>query len=263
LFLISKLVWIVGQPLSLAFFLCAFGVLAALSGWRRSGILASAISTAILFIALFTSTGAYLVQGLEDRFPKPSGDPADLKCMIVLGGAFDTVVTTSRGGYDLNGAGDRFVEALRLAQKYPQARILVSGGDGSITGNYEGDAVISERMFAAFGLDKARLVEDKGSRTTFENAINTKALLASNGLSNCLLITSGFHMPRSMGIFRKLDIDVVPWPVDYRSNGKEYLRLDALEPTLNTGLLSTAVREWIGLVGYYFAGRTSALYPSP
>jgi uncharacterized SAM-binding protein YcdF (DUF218 family) len=140
---------------------------------------------------------------------------------------------------------------------------LVSGGDGSITGNYEGDAVISERMFAAFGLDKARLVEDKGSRTTFENAINTKALLASNGLSNCLLITSGFHMPRSMGIFRKLDIDVVPWPVDYRSNGKEYLRLDALEPTLNTGLLSTAVREWIGLVGYYFAGRTSALYPSP
>ncbi|PZM15243.1 YdcF family protein [Rhizobium tubonense] len=263
MFLISKLVWILGQPLSLAFFFVAIGLLAALLGWRWSGILASAISTAILFVALFTSAGAYLVQGLEDRFPKPSGDPADLKCMIVLGGAFDTVVTTSRGGYDLDAAGDRFVEALRLAQKFPQSRILVSGGDGSITGNYEGDAVISERMFAAFGLGKDRLIEDKDSRTTFENAINTKALLASNGLSNCLLITSGFHMPRSMGIFRKLDIPVVPWPVDYRSSGKEYLRLDASQPSLNTGLLSTAVREWIGLVGYYFAGRTSALYPAP
>jgi uncharacterized SAM-binding protein YcdF (DUF218 family) len=139
----------------------------------------------------------------------------------------------------------------------------VSGGDGSITGNYEGDAVISERMFKAFGLDSSRLVEDKDSRTTFENAINTKALLASNGMSNCLLITSGFHMPRSMGIFRKLDIDVVPWPVDYRSSGKEYLRLDASQPSLNVALLSTAVREWIGLFGYYFAGRTSELYPGP
>jgi uncharacterized SAM-binding protein YcdF (DUF218 family) len=118
-------------------------------------------------------------------------------------------------------------------------------------------------MFKAFGLDSSRLVEDKDSRTTFENAINTKALLASNGMSNCLLITSGFHMPRSMGIFRKLDIDVVPWPVDYRSSGKEYLRLDASQPSLNVALLSTAVREWIGLFGYYFAGRTSELYPGP
>jgi uncharacterized SAM-binding protein YcdF (DUF218 family) len=263
LFLISKFLWIVGQPLSIAFILCVLAVLAALLGWRRWGILATTLSAAILFVALFTSTGAYLVMGLEDRFPKPSADPADLKCMIVLGGAFDNVVTTSRGGYELNGAGDRFVEALRLAQKYPDASILVSGGDGSITGNYEGDAIVSERMFSAFGLDKARLVEDRDSRTTYENAINTKALLASNGLSGCLLITSGFHMPRSMGIFRKLDIDVVPWPVDYRSNGKEYLRLDAVEPTLNMGLLSTAVREWIGLVAYYYAGRTSALYPAP
>jgi uncharacterized SAM-binding protein YcdF (DUF218 family) len=262
-FLISKLVWILGQPLSLAFFFAALAFLAALLRWRGLGVATSALSVAILFTALFTSTGAYLVQGLEDRFPKHAGDPVDLKCMIVLGGAFDTVVTTSRGGYDLDAAGDRFVEALRLAQKYPQARILVSGGDGSITGNYEGDAVISERMFKAFGLDSSRLVEDKDSRTTFENAINTKALLASNGMSNCLLITSGFHMPRSMGIFRKLDIDVVPWPVDYRSSGKEYLRLDASQPSLNVALLSTAVREWIGLFGYYFAGRTSELYPGP
>jgi uncharacterized SAM-binding protein YcdF (DUF218 family) len=262
-FIFSKLVWIIGQPLSLAFF---FGVLAFLVGLfrRRAASLVSIfLSIAILFVALYTSTGAFLVQGLENRFPHPDGDPADLKCMIVLGGGFDSDVDTYRGGYNMNGAGDRFVEVMRLAQKYPQARILVSGGDGSITGDFLGDAVISERMFSAFGIGKDRMVEDKDSRTTFENAINTKQLLDSNGMSHCLLITSGFHMPRSVGIFRKLGIDVVPWVVDYRATGREYLRLDFTQPSLNAGLLATAVREWIGMVSYYALGRTSALYPAP
>jgi uncharacterized SAM-binding protein YcdF (DUF218 family) len=152
---------------------------------------------------------------------------------------------------------------MRLAEKYPQARILVSGGDGSITQEYLGDAVVSERMFSAFGIPRDRLVEEKDSRTTFENAINTKQLLDRNGMSNCLLITSGFHMPRSIGIFRKLGIEVVPWVVDYNTTGKEYLRLDFTQPSLNVQLLSTAVREWIGMVAYYAIGRTSALYPGP
>jgi uncharacterized SAM-binding protein YcdF (DUF218 family) len=262
-FLFSKLIWIFGQPLSAAFFFGLLGFLAGLFRWRRSSLVSVAISVVILFIALFTTTGAYLVQGLEDRFPKPAGDPADLKCMIVLGGGFDNDVDTYRGGYEMNGAGDRFVEVVRLARKYPQARILVSGGDGSITGKYLGDAVISERMFTALGIGTDRMVEDKDSRTTFENAVNTKQLLDANGMSNCLLITSGFHMPRAVGIFRKLNIDVVPWVVDYRAIGDEYLHLDFTQPSLNAQLLSTAVREWIGLVGYYIVGRTSALYPGP
>lgn len=263
MFILSKLVWIIGQPLSLAFFFCVLGFLAGLFRRRWTSIVSTFVSIAILFVALFTSTGAYMVQSLEDRFPQPSADPADLKCMIVLGGGFDTDVDTYRGGYNLSGAGDRFVEVMRLALKYPQARILVSGGDGSITGDYLGDAVISERMFSAFGIGKDRTIEEKDSRTTFENAINTKQLLDANGMSNCLLITSGFHMPRSVGIFRKLGIDVVPWVVDYRATGREYLRLDFTQPSLNAQLLSTAVREWIGMAAYYAVGRTSALYPAP
>jgi uncharacterized SAM-binding protein YcdF (DUF218 family) len=181
--------------------------------------------------------------------------------MIVLGGAFENEVNTARHGIELNAGGDRFVEALRLAQKYPQARILISGGDGSMSGVYEGDAVISARFFPLFGVTRERLLEETTSRTTFENAVNTKELLASQGLSNCLLITSGYHMPRSVGIFRKLGIDVVPWPADYRTDGHEGLGLDFTQPGRNSQNLATAIREWFGLVGYYFAGRTSAIYP--
>jgi len=261
LFLLSKLVWIIGQPLSLTFLLMLACLVALLFRWRSAAIVSGTVALLLLFVSLYTTAGAYLMQGLEARFPRPAADPQELSCMIVLGGGFEAEVTTARGGYEFNAAGDRFVEALRLAQKYPQAKILVAGGDGSLSGRYEGDAVIAARFFAAFGLGADRLLEDGKSRTTFENAINVKEILGDAGLSHCLLITSAFHMPRSMGIFRKLGIDVTPWPVDYRSPGNDTLEIDFSQPSQNVQLLSTAVREWIGMVGYYAAGRTSALYP--
>jgi uncharacterized SAM-binding protein YcdF (DUF218 family) len=68
-------------------------------------------------------------------------------------------------------------------------------------------------------------------------------------------------MPRSVGIFRKLGIDVVPWPTDYRTDGREELGFDFTQPGRNSQNLATAMREWFGLVGYYLANRTSAIYP--
>lgn len=261
MFLFSKLVWIFGQPLSLAFFLALFASIAVLLRWRILGGAAAAGAALILFVTLYTTAGNYLMQGLEDRFPRPAADPENLQCMIVLGGAFENEVNTARHGIEFNAGVDRFLEALRLARKFPQARILISGGDGSISGIYEGDAAASERFFPLFGVGKDRLVTEKQSRTTFENATNIKEFLAGRGPSHCLLITSGFHMPRSVGIFRKLGIDVVPWTTDYRTDGKVTLGLDFTQPNLNAQNLATAIREWYGLVGYYLAGRTSELYP--
>ena len=52
-----------------------------------------------------------------------------------------------------------------------RAVVLVSGGDGSLSGRYEGDAAVSERFLQAFGVDPARLVKEDASRTTFRNEI--------------------------------------------------------------------------------------------
>ncbi|ABC88928.1 hypothetical conserved protein [Rhizobium etli CFN 42] len=261
MFLISKLVWIFCQPLSLAFLLVFFTLIAILLRWRALSILGATASALILFVTLYTTAGNLLMQGLEQRFAKPAADPENLQCVIVLGGAFENEVNTARHGIEFNGGADRFIEALRLAQKFPQSRILISGGDGSISGIYEGDAAASERFFPLFGIGKDRLIEERQSRTTFENAVNTREFLASQGLSHCLLITSGFHMPRSVGIFRKLGIDIVPWPTDYRTDGQVRPGLDFTQPNLNAQSMATAIREWYGLIGYYLAGRTSELYP--
>lgn len=260
-FYISKIFWLVAQPLSLAFLLIVAGLLAGLLKWNRIRTLASAAAALLLFLTLFTTTGAVLLQTLEERIPRatlPEGGPA---CMITLGGGFEAEVTTVRSGFEMTQAGDRFVETLRLALDYPQSRILISGGDGSLTGAYEGDATIGTRFFEAFGVPASRLIREAGSRDTFENAGNTQALLQQNNLERCLLVTSAFHMPRSVGLFRKLGIDVLPWPTDYRTTGKTGLALDLTQPSANSQLMTTAVREWTGLLFYYLAGRTTAFLP--
>lgn len=261
MFLASKLFWLLAQPLSLVFVLLVISFLFAAAGFRRLYRFLSGLAATLLFLTLFTSTGAVLLQGLENRIQKPASLPAGLSCIIILGGAFENEVVAKRGGIELNQAADRFVEGLKLAQSHPAARILVSGGDGSFSGTYDGDAQTSETFFSTFGIAPERLIREDQSRTTFENAANTKELLEENGLSNCALITSAFHMPRSVGLFRKLGIAVTPWPVDYRTSGDAALGPDFSQPSLNAQLTTTAMREWTGLAAYFISGRTHVLFP--
>lgn len=263
MFVISKLFWNAIQPLSLVFLLGTLSLVFIAFRWMRPAFATLTLSLLILFLTLYTTLGSLLLQTLEARFPRPDRDPSDVACMIVLGGAFETEVTTARGGMDLNQAADRFVEALRLSIRYPQAKILVSGGDGSLSGAYEGDAAASIRFFEAFDIPRDRLIAETTSRNTEENAQNSRQLLASSGLGPCLLITSAFHMPRSVGLFRKADIDVTPWPVDYRTAGNVSFTLDFTQPSLNAQLMSTAIREWVGLAAYQALGRIDDLFPSP
>jgi len=90
-----------------------------------------------------------------------------------------------------------------------------------------------------------------------------KALVQRKPGERWLLVTSAWHMPRSVGVFRKAGFPIEPWPVDYRTAGL----WDALRPfeAPADGLkrLDTAVREWIGLVIYRITGRSDAVFPGP
>lgn len=263
MFVISKLFWNAVQPLSLVFLLGIVSLGFIWLRWVRPAFAALTLALLILFLTLYTTLGSVLLQTLEARFPRQETDPADVACMIVLGGAFETEVTTTRGGIELNQAADRFVEALRLAIRHPDAKILVSGGDGSLSGAFEGDAAASIRYFEAFGIARDRLIAETTSRNTDENAQNSRELLATSGLGPCLLVTSAFHMPRSVGLFRKAGVDATPWPVDYRTAGNVSFALDFTQPSLNAQQMSTAVREWVGLAAYWALGRIDEIYPAP
>ncbi len=257
----SKFFWLAAQPLSLAFFAVVIALVLGWVGWRRLQATFLLLSAGILFVTLYTSAGTVMLQALENRFARSALPVEGPRCIIVLGGSFEAEVIAARGGVELNQAGDRFVETLRLLQAYPEARVLVSGGDGSFSGRYAGDAAVSAAFFGAYGISPARLIQEEASRTTFENVENTRDLLRRHGLDGCLLVTSAFHMPRAVGLFRKAGLSAVPWPTDYRTSGVASLKLDFTQPSANAQLTTTAIREWIGLAAYYLAGRTETLMP--
>ncbi len=255
MFYLSKIFWLLVQPLSLAFFLAAAAAVAAICRLRRTAALSAGLSAVILFLTLYTTAGNVMLQTLEDKVVRPDGEPDDVRCIIMLGGGIENEVMSGRGGIEFNGAADRYTETLALALSHPNAKILVSGGDGSFSGRYQGEAAAAERFFARSGVDARRLIEENSSRNTYENTQNTKELLTQHGLADCLLVTSAFHMPRSLALFRKAGMAVTPWPVDYRTSGKVNLAFDFTQPSLNAQNTSTAVREWLGLLGYYATGR--------
>ena len=261
-FYLSKIIWFLAQPLNLAIFLLAFSLLVALLGWRKLGGLTALASLLILVVSAWTSLGALMLNPLEERFPRPPL-PDEVAGIIVLGGGFEGAINLARGGYDVNRGGDRFLEAAVLARRYPDAKIAVSGGTGTLVLDGEGDAVTAPKLFAALGVPASRLILETKSRNTYENVENLRQLVAPGPNETWLLVTSAFHMPRSMGLFRKAAFPVVAWPVDYRTSGKEGIGLMRDNPADSLQTTTMAIREWFGLIAYKFVGRIDSVFPGP
>lgn len=255
MFYISKISWLIAQPLSLVFLLTVLALLAMSGGWRRTGTLFSAAAALLLFLTLYTTTGNVMLQALENRVARPVQDPQSASCIIMLGGGIENDVMDARGGIEFNAAADRYTQTLRLALKFPEAKLIISGGDGSFSGRYEGEAKATEGFFTSFGIAANRLIKENTSRNTFENSANTKEMLRANGLTNCLLVTSAFHMPRATALFARMGVSVIPYPVDYRTTGETRIGFDFTQPSLNAQNAATAMREWLAIFAYRLSGR--------
>jgi uncharacterized SAM-binding protein YcdF (DUF218 family) len=260
-FVASKVFWMVAQPISVVFLLLVVGVIAGWLGRRRLSLVTVNVATVLLFFVGFTNLGGLIVQPLENRFVVPVPPPEEVSAIIVLGGAVDNDIGDARDVAELNGAGDRMTTALMLARLYPDAPLVFTGGSGSLVEEGEMEAATAERFFVEQGIDPGRLVLESRSRNTAENAEFTAGLVPE-GEAPALLVTSAYHMPRSVGLFRKAGVDVVAWPTDYRSFGNAGFKVD-IDPDFNIETTTLAIREWIGLLAYQLTGRTDELLPSP
>lgn len=261
-FLLSKIFWMVAQPLNIIALTLLLGMVALLFRWRVLALFMTGTGFLVLVVGGWTSLGAVMLHPLEDYFERPDPAPAEIAGVIVLGGGFEGGVNLVRGGYELNSGGDRYVEAAILARRYPQARIVVTGGTGTLVLDGEGDADTAPRLLMALGVAQDRLVLENRSRNTYENAVFSRELVDPRPGETWLLVTSAFHMPRSVGLFRKAGFDVTPWPSDYRTAGNEPLGLARDNTADSLQNLTMAIREWVGLLAYRAAGRIDSIFPA-
>ena len=274
-FYLAKALWFVLQPSTLIALLIGYGAILIWTGWARWGRRFVTLGAILLLVVGLSPLGNALILPLEDRFPRADlNQPPPPSGIIILGGAEDRLVGSARHAPTLNEAGERLLEGAILAHRFPDARIAFSGGDAGIL--YKSDSELyksdSEAEGAAalltqLGIARDRLILESDARDTYENAVFLKKELAAKGeldlTKRWLLITSAYHMPRSIGAFRQAGFIVEPWPVDYRTRGSA----DLMRPfdKVSEGLrrVDVATREWVGLIAYWLTGRTDALFPGP
>jgi len=257
----SAIFWGLLQPVNLVGLLLLASVVAGAFRWRITALLASSAGLLVLALSAWTTFGALLLHPLEHRFSRPDPVLENITGIIVLGGGFEGAINLARGGYELNDSGDRFVEAAILARRFPDARLIISGGNGSVMLAGEGDADTAPRLLEALGVERSRIELENQSRDTYENALMTRRLVEPRPGERWLLVTSAFHMPRSVNLFRKAGFEVIPWPVDYKTSGMEGVGLaedNVIDSMRNTTL---GLREWIGLLAYWLTGRTESILP--
>jgi uncharacterized SAM-binding protein YcdF (DUF218 family) len=262
-FFLSKTLGTMLLPIN---FLIGVGLLGAvLLATRRAVLGRRLLATSALLLALcgFLPLGKLLILPLEQRFPPWDASRGAPDGIVVLGGAIDPDLSAAHGQAVFTRSADRIVATAILARQYPKARIVFSGGNANLLADdsaKEADYALS--ALEELGVAKERLMAERLSRNTVENAEFVKTVANPKAGERWLLVTSAFHMPRSIGLFRRAGFPVEAYPVDWRaSQSKAFsfssVAINGLERT------DVAMREWIGLAAYWVTGKTDQFLPGP
>lgn len=262
MFVLSKVVGILTNPTNLAFLTVALAMVLISTRYRRLGVVILRWDCAILLVIAILPWEEWLVAPLEERFPQPVL-PSQVDGIIVLGGVFDPVNSVFRNQPNAGGSVDRVTAMIELARLYPQAKVIFTGGSGSVTEQEFKEGPIVARYLEQLGMQPDRFVFESQSRNTRENATLSKPLANPQPGQVWLLVTSAMHIPRSVGVFRSAGWDVTAWPVDYITRGR--VVSTSLRFNLPAGLavIGTASHEWVGLLSYRLLGWSTDWFPAP
>lgn len=254
-FWFSKLAWLFISPDSLLLFCFALGLFLL---WKKRFYGAKKIFTSLFIILLFIGflpVGEWLLYPLEKRHPvNPTLENVD--GIIMLGGTEEVLLSHFWQQNVLGGSAERYFAFIQLAKKHPNAKMLFTGGGGSMTEqdyNYK-EADVAKQVFKQQGLNTSKILFERESRNTWENALFSKKRVQPKEGENWVLITTAWHMPRSVGIFCQVNWKVTPYPVDFTTHPNHLLRLSWSFPK-HLGNLKTGIKEWIGIIAYQLTGK--------
>lgn len=257
-FVLSKLLWALTAPATCLFFAVTLGWalqrrMPRLSNWLLGG------SAVFLLLLSATPIGRVALGALEDRFPQQKIE-GPIDGIIVLGGALSPEASSAVGHPQLNDAAERLTGFIELARAHPEAKLVFSGGSGEVFRQDVREADEVPALLNGLGFDASKVTLERDSRNTWENAVLSKKLMQPRAGEAWVLITSAWHMPRSVGCFRAAGWPVIPYPVDYRTLPRDQWPL--LETLNQLDLFTLAAKEWVGLVGYHLMGRTDDWFPA-
>lgn len=258
---LAKLVGFLIEPINAITVLVLAGLVLVALRLRRAAVAAFGAALALLLVPTLTPLPEWMLRTLEERFPPVPFEAADLAGVVVLGGATgDAELAAARDTYLLGEAAERLTAAAGLRRRHPELTIVVSGFSAAVRHRGLSEGEITRRLMTDLGFPPDAFVYEERSRTTFENARYTAEAFGGDG--PWLLVTSAFHMPRAVAVFRAQGVEVLPYPVDWRAPKVDATRL-VRSGAERLGWARLAIKEWVGLAAYRFLGRTDTLFPVP
>jgi uncharacterized SAM-binding protein YcdF (DUF218 family) len=258
---LSKFLPLFVYPVGLACLL----MLAALLFWKKRRF--AKVLLLIALLVVFFSGNRYiatiLARSLEWQYPRlDSNSPVDL--IVVLGGGTEPMLDP-RPITEVNAAGDRIIYAAKLHQDYPDAKLLLSGGDIDFLDQSSGTpAQDMQELLELMGVPESSMILQDKSQNTYEDALYSCEKIKAAGYQHVLLVTSAMHMPRSVKTFEKQGCEVTPAPTDYTITqaawdqllhpSVEAFMINLIPSYTNLSLVTKTMKEYLGIFTYHIKG---------
>ena len=254
--LLTKVLSALIYPLNLFFAATIAAVLMRLIGWRRASFAVLVLALAGLWVIstpIFAKWAFWQLERLHPPIALADIPAADVA--ILLGGVTDPPLAP-RQKADLEAGADRIVHAADLYRAGKVRSIIVSGGAMPWTPAGHKEADIMAGFLEDWGVPRQAILVEPDSRTTYENPARLADLRRRNGFRSALLVTSASHMPRALGVYRKMGLPVEPsssdvevtWPAS-RSV------LDWMPASAALELSTRATHEFAGFLVYRWRGQ--------
>ena len=159
-----------------------------------------------------------LLRHMESQYPAPQGSLQPYVGMLVLGGAIGIPYgEQDLRRYTLGASAQRMTVPVALLREYPHLLLLFSGGQSDVIARETSVADAALEFYASMGVPPDRVLYERAARNTYENAVLSAKVPGVHKTKPWLLVTSAWHMPRSMVLFQREGWNVTPYPVDYRA----------------------------------------------
>ncbi len=257
-FILSKIFWTLAQPLNAICLLAASGLIFRMK-WPKAGTKMVVVAVCLLLICGMLPVGPVLMVWLERQYPATEA-PTNVDGIIVLGGAFESNLSRKSEKLSANSDIGRIFCAVELTKINPSARLAFTGGSGDILNPETLEGQDIRQFINLIDFKHRNILFEEKSRNTFENAVYSKEMLNPQNDENWVLVTSAYHMPRSVSVFQKLDWNVTAYSCGHKTTGK-YGEIFTQLPSVtgNFTMLNIAIKEIIGSVIYYVTGKSAFL----
>ena len=261
-FYLSKVLWNFFNPINMLVILLFIGIIFHLLKKKNFYRKIYQITFILFILIAFLPTGTYLLWKLENTFPKPKIITNNVDGILILGSGINESMTYEHQQIILNDRIERMTESIKLMKKFPKAKIILSGGNGTLSKPKLKGSDAAKMFYKLMGIEIDRIIFEDKSKNTYENFVFSKKFINNKNDETWLLVTSAFHMKRAMSVAKKLNLNFIPYPVDYMV-GKNFEWKSWYHKTNflhNMNDFQLATHEYIGLIAYYLTKKSNSMY---